>query len=85
MQHDEKQQEAIDLCCNTDERIVAVTGPAGSGKTTTMRAVYDRLTENGYKVVLTAPTGRAARRISEATGIPAITLHRLLRYTQRRS
>jgi len=61
-------------------RIVPVTGVAGTGKTTIMREVYNKLREGGYGVVLCAPTGKAAKRIQEATGIPAQTIHRLLEY-----
>src|SRR5690606_29136416 len=61
-------------------RIVPVTGVAGTGKTTIIRIVYNELREAGYSVVLCAPTGKAAKRIYEATGIPALTIHRLLEY-----
>ncbi len=82
MDFDPKQEEAIKACCDTKRRVVAVTGQAGTGKTTIMRAVYNLLTEAGYSVVLCAPTGKAAKRIKEATGIEAKTIHRLLEYTQ---
>lgn len=78
---DPVQREAMALCCDLDKRLVSVTGPAGTGKTTIMRQVYDTLTEHGYSVALAAPTGKAAKRIRELTGIPAMTLHRLLEYT----
>lgn len=78
---DEKQTEAITLCCDITKRIVAVTGAAGSGKTTILRRVYTALKDHGYNVVLCAPTGKAAKRIFEATGIEALTIHRLLEYT----
>jgi exodeoxyribonuclease V alpha subunit len=45
-----------------------------------MRAVHDRLTDNGYAVQISTPTGKAAKRVQEATGIPAITNHRMLGY-----
>lgn len=77
---DEKQLEAIQRCCNIRERIVPVTGPAGTGKTDIIKEVYDTLVQHGYTVALAAPTGKAAKRIQEATGIPAMTLHRLLEY-----
>ena len=77
---DESQQTAIDLCCNMQMRIAAVTGVAGTGKTTIIREVYTTLRNAGYSVVLCAPTGKAAKRIQEATGIPAMTIHRLLEY-----
>jgi exodeoxyribonuclease V alpha subunit len=78
---DDKQKEAIQLCCEVTKRIVGVTGPAGTGKTTIIRIVYEILTKMGYKVELAAPTGKAAKRIREATGIFARTLHLLLEFT----
>ncbi len=78
---DSLQQEAIALCCNTNERIVGVTGQAGTGKTTIMKQVYDALREAGHDIALAAPTGKAEKRIAEATVIPATTLHRLLEFT----
>lgn len=80
MELDETQRLAVELCCNMKKRIVGVTGQAGTGKTTIMRLVHEMLTKNGYNVVLCAPTGKAAKRIQEATGIPAMTIHRLLEY-----
>lgn len=90
---DEKQKKAIELCCDKDRRIVAITGEAGTGKTTIIKEVYRRLYSE-HKVydrdcnlskivpdiVIAAPTGKAAKRIYELTGIPAVTLHRLLEY-----
>lgn len=78
---DDKQQEAIRRCCDVTQRVVPVTGKAGTGKTTIMKNVYHALTEAGYVVALAAPTGKAAKRIQEATGIPAVTFHRLLEFT----
>jgi exodeoxyribonuclease V alpha subunit len=78
---DPLQEEAINTCCDIDNRIVAVTGAAGSGKTTILKRVYNAFDAGGYKVVLCAPTGKAAKRIFEATGIPAMTVHRLLAYS----
>ena len=77
---DDTQLAAIGQCCDTDNRIVAVTGQAGTGKTTILQNVYDNLTARGFSVVLCAPTGKAAKRITEATSIPASTIHRLLEY-----
>lgn len=74
------QQEAVTKCIDMRQRIVAVTGAAGTGKTTITRMVYEALVENGVSCVLCAPTGKAAKRIQEATGIPAMTIHRLLEY-----
>lgn len=58
--------------------VSVITGGPGTGKTTSMRALIRALTVKGKTVVLAAPTGRAAKRLSEATGIEAKTLHRLL-------
>ena len=83
MKRDELQQQAIALCCSTDSksRIVAVTGQAGTGKTSIMKEVYDAFVAGGHDVALAAPTGKAAKRIAEATGIAATTIHRLLEFT----
>ena len=77
---DETQLAAIERCCDMSQRIVPITGVAGTGKTTLIREVYIVLQEAGYTCVLCAPTGKAAKRIQEATGIPAMTIHRLLEY-----
>lgn len=71
-----KQREAVRLAANS--RVMALTGGPGTGKTTSLRAilaVYDSL---GITTLLTAPTGRAAKRMSEVTGEEAKTIHRLL-------
>tara|TARA_Y100000385_G_scaffold274964_1_gene318735 strand:+ start:1658 stop:2962 length:1305 start_codon:yes stop_codon:yes gene_type:complete len=77
---DDTQQLAVDECCDVKKRIVAVTGAAGTGKTTILQNVYRTLYEQNREVVLCAPTGKAAKRITQATGIPAMTIHRLLEY-----
>lgn len=80
---DDDQKQAIARCTDMspdNPRIVPVTGPAGTGKTTIISVVYTTLVEAGYSVALCAPTGKAAKRIYEATGIPAVTIHRLLEY-----
>ncbi len=79
---DETQTEAINRCCDIspNNRIVPITGQAGTGKTSLLRAVYHSLTEAGYRVAVCAPTGKAAKRIRELTGLPAVTNHRLLEY-----
>lgn len=80
-QLDESQKVAVTACLDPARRIVAVTGPAGTGKTSLMRIAITRLQDAGYSCVLAAPTGKAAKRIQEATGFKAMTLHRLLEYT----
>lgn len=80
MELDDKQQRAVELCLDLAKRVVAISGPAGSGKTTIIRTIYDQLRARGFRVALCAPTGKAARRITEATGIPAVTIHKLLEY-----
>ena len=77
---DNTQIAAIDACVSLAHRIVAVTGQAGTGKTTILRTVHNQLREMGLSAVLCAPTGKAAKRIKEATGIDAVTIHRLLEY-----
>lgn len=79
---DAAQQEAVDMCVDTDKRLVAVTGEAGTGKTTIIKTVCQRLEEAGKTFALCAPTGKAARRIREATGFPALTIHKLLGFNQ---
>lgn len=61
--------------------VVVVTGGPGTGKTTTIKGILDILARRVQKVVLGAPTGRAAKRLSEATGREASTVHRLLEAT----
>lgn len=58
--------------------MLILTGGPGTGKTTTLNAIIRLLKENGQKVYLSAPTGRAAQRMSEVTGEKAKTIHRLL-------
>lgn len=63
-----------------ESRLSILTGGPGTGKTQTMRALVDLLAENNRKVRLCAPTGKAARRLSELTGADATTIHRLLEW-----
>lgn len=61
---------------STGQRVTLVlAGPAGTGKTTLMRALIDRLKALGVGIVLLAPTGKAAARLKEATGLPTATIH----------
>jgi len=57
-----------------------LTGGPGTGKTTTLKALIDTLESAGKRVLLASPTGRAAKRLAQATGRPASTIHRLLGY-----
>ena len=77
---DESQFAAIDLCCNDALRIVGVSGCAGTGKTSIMQEVNNRLSTKGWDCALVAPTGKTARRITQVSGIPARTLHKLLEF-----
>lgn len=61
-------------------KVVVITGGPGTGKTTVTRQVVDRLEANGLRVVLCSPTGRAAKRLAEATGREARTIHRVLEF-----
>ena len=76
-----KQRDAVNNALDVSKRCAAITGAAGTGKTTIMQIVYEKLKEAGYDPVVAAPTGKAAKRIREATGLPSMTLHMLLEYT----
>lgn len=70
------QKEAIRAAL--DKGLLILTGGPGTGKTTTLNAIIRILMEKGEAVALAAPTGRAAKRMSELTGVEAKTIHRLL-------
>ncbi len=72
-------QEAI-LSQMMAHKVSLITGGPGTGKTTLIRAVTAVMEKMGLRVMLAAPTGRAARRLSEVTGRPAATLHKALGY-----
>lgn len=74
----EKQDAAVALCLDRTNPIVGVTGAAGTGKTSILRYVAEELDPS--TTALCAPTGRAAKRIQEATGFRAQTIHRMMRY-----
>lgn len=73
-----KQQDAVRSALT--EKVSILTGGPGTGKTTTVRALIQMLRAKKRTFKLAAPTGRAAKRLSEATGEPAQTLHRLLEF-----
>ena len=58
--------------------VLVLTGGPGTGKTTVIRSIIDILGAQGMEILLAAPTGRAAKRLAEATGYPAATVHRML-------
>ena len=72
----EKQKEAIKLV--NSNNVCIITGGPGTGKTTVIKSIIEIYKKQGKKVVLCAPTGRAAKRMTETTGEEAKTLHRLL-------
>jgi exodeoxyribonuclease V alpha subunit len=73
-----KQRDAIRSA--TREKVLVVTGGPGTGKTTLVRGILDVFSSRGLRCGLCAPTGRAARRLSETTGREAKTIHRLLEF-----
>ena len=74
----EQQIEALRAALTT--KISIITGGPGTGKTTILRAVVDILKAKKARILLASPTGRAAQRLSEASGASASTIHRLLKY-----
>ncbi|MBE2278915.1 MAG: ATP-dependent RecD-like DNA helicase [Ignavibacteriaceae bacterium] len=74
----EKQLEAINL--STKSKILILTGGPGTGKTTTVQGIIQLFSGSKKKIALAAPTGRAAKRLTELTGKTAKTIHRLLEY-----
>ncbi len=76
MELDELQAEAVrEAVCNG---LVVITGGPGTGKTTTINTIIRYFEEEGMDIFLAAPTGRAAKRMSETTGFEAKTIHRML-------
>ena len=72
----EKQKEAVQAV--NDNNVTIITGGPGTGKTTIIKSIIEIYIKQNNKIVLAAPTGRAAKRMTEMTGIEASTLHRLL-------
>ncbi len=73
---DEMQRKAVRLAMQSG--IMIITGGPGTGKTTTINAIIHCIEKEGLDVMLAAPTGRAAKRMTEATGYEARTVHRML-------
>ena len=71
-----QQRQAVELAARTG--VLILTGGPGTGKTTTVRGIVSLFQKMGLDIVLAAPTGRAAKRMSELTGMEAQTVHRLL-------
>lgn len=74
----EEQKSAVKLAL--ENNISIITGGPGTGKTTIINTIVRILEELDMKVALAAPTGRAAKRITETSGVPAMTIHRMLEY-----
>jgi exodeoxyribonuclease V alpha subunit len=73
-----EQRTAVQTALTPAGKVCVLTGGPGTGKTTTLRALIRLVEGRHHPVVLASPTGRAAKRLSEATGRPAQTIHRLL-------
>ncbi|MEJ7321639.1 AAA family ATPase, partial [Staphylococcus epidermidis] len=87
------QKEALQTAINS--KIMLLTGGPGTGKTTVIKGIvelyaeihglslnYADYTDDDFPVVLAAPTGRASKRLQEATGLEAMTIHRLIGWNQ---
>ena len=75
----EKQKEAVILAATS--KVLIITGGPGTGKTTIITAILEIFQQLKLRMLLAAPTGRASKRMSEATGWEAKTIHRLLEYS----
>ncbi len=76
--YDEIQWQAVKTAISS--KVMVLTGGPGTGKTTTTLGIISAYKQAGSRIILAAPTGRAAKRMSEATGMEAKTIHRLLEY-----
>ena len=76
--YDEIQWKAVKTAISS--KVMVLTGGPGTGKTTTTLGIISAYKQAGCQIILAAPTGRAAKRMSEATGMEAKTIHRLLEY-----
>jgi exodeoxyribonuclease V alpha subunit len=73
-----QQRQAVAAACR--EKMLVITGGPGTGKTTLVRAILDIFAAKKMRILLAAPTGRAAKRLNESTGRDAKTIHRLLEF-----
>ncbi|MFN2204064.1 MAG: ATP-dependent RecD-like DNA helicase [Caldilineaceae bacterium] len=73
-----EQRQAVQIALT--RRVAVITGGPGTGKTTTVRTVLQLCRQAGHRVMLAAPTGRAAKRLAETTGYAAKTIHRMLEF-----
>ena len=78
IEYDDVQIAAIKQAI--DSKVMVLTGGPGTGKTTTTQGIIAAYKAAGLRILLAAPTGRASKRMSEATGMEAKTIHRLLEY-----
>jgi exodeoxyribonuclease V alpha subunit len=78
----QKQREAVRVAAHS--KILVITGGPGTGKTTIIKAILRIFQQLKLRTLLAAPTGRAAKRMSEATGWEAKTIHRLLEYSPKK-
>jgi exodeoxyribonuclease V alpha subunit len=74
-----RQIEAVK--CAAEDKVLVITGGPGTGKTTIINAIMKIYSKLGVSIMLAAPTGRASKRMSEATGHEAKTVHRMLEYS----
>jgi exodeoxyribonuclease V alpha subunit len=74
-------RQARAVCLALKEKMLVITGGPGTGKTTIIRVITQIYERMRSAIQLAAPTGRAAKRLSQATGLPAKTIHRLLEYS----
>ncbi len=75
----ENQKTTVENSLNNG--VSVITGGPGTGKTTIINSIIEILEDSGLKTAIAAPTGRAAKRITETSGHPASTIHRLLEYS----
>lgn len=79
IKYDDVQMDAIRMAM--ESKVMVLTGGPGTGKTTTTNGIIRAWEKSKLKILLAAPTGRAAKRMGEATGKDASTIHRLLEFT----